>query len=444
MSGWQSVVSEAAQRAAQAPVPVRRKAVAVIADTLGVMLAGGRRAQVRALAAALGARPGGEGAQVVTDGLPVAAPYAAALVNGTAGTWLELDEAADTGVHAGAHVLAAVLALAQDRHLPGDRLLLGFLAGYEATAALHGRYSLTYPVHPHAGLAGAGAAAGLAVMLGSDPLACARIAGTLALTPTWDACHDGSTARHAFAGTSAASAVQALLMSEAGFTGSPTALDTLYGSVAGCLTDPPRRPVPGGFHILRNSTKLHAACLTIHTAIDAVLALTHPHDDVPPVHVADIESIEVHTTTLVARVAGALPNGSELSRRFSLPHAVAVAAVHGRAGAGDFGDDEQAAHLAARVRVRIDPDLPQGPHDFPARLTVHTPQGTRTASVRHPRGHHTRPPDDALLRAKFAQLTEFLQHPGLYERLLDLEHVPDTSALLPPMPHAAPQDNMRT
>src|SRR5262247_1383085 len=73
------------------PEPVQRKAKLVFLDTLGVILAGSVRPEVRALRERL-ATGAGNGATVYARGWPSQDPRTAALMNGTAGRAIELCE----------------------------------------------------------------------------------------------------------------------------------------------------------------------------------------------------------------------------------------------------------------------------------------------------------------------------------------------------------------
>src|SRR5437764_15450254 len=74
-----------------APEPVQRHAKLVLLDTLGVILAGAERPEVRELRGAL-AGTAGTGATVFARGWPTQDPRTAALLNGIAGRSIQLCE----------------------------------------------------------------------------------------------------------------------------------------------------------------------------------------------------------------------------------------------------------------------------------------------------------------------------------------------------------------
>ncbi|MBF6620581.1 MAG: MmgE/PrpD family protein [Patulibacter sp.] len=426
MREWEELVTACGDADWRSVEPqVRRRAALVLADTVGAVIAGAARPDGARVVAALAAdeAPRTGGAWLPGTNARASASTAA-FAYGTVGTWLELDEAAASGVHAGVHVAAAVLAAGQCARVDGARLLDGFLAGYEATAALHERHAPRYPVHPHAGLAAVGAAVGVAVMLGVGVREPARIAATLPVVPVWDACFEGATARHAFAGAAAASAVRAVELAAAGMTGASGALDTLFADVLGGAGGAVTAPCVTRPRLLASTIKQHAACMTCHTAIEAALALT-PDDP------SSITAVRVWTTADVADKVGRPARANELSGRFSLPYAVATALIRGRSDPTAFTPDPVVAALADRIEVLVDPDLPTRDHAMPARVEVTTRAGTTTRQVPVVDGSAQRPASDEAIREKFRASSG---DAALLKRIERIDELEDAGALFAPPP----------
>src|SRR5919202_1367451 len=79
-----------------------------------------------------------------------AAALDAALLNGTAGTWLELDEGnLFAKGHPGIQVVPAAVALAQERGSSGADLLAAVALGYEISARISRAANVRLSVHPH-------------------------------------------------------------------------------------------------------------------------------------------------------------------------------------------------------------------------------------------------------------------------------------------------------
>lgn len=399
----------------------------VVADTVGVMLGGGRHPEIEALVSTddpLFPAPMEGDARLLVPGLPGADPTTAAFVNATAGAFLELDEGYRPTGHPAMHVLPAALAAAQALHASGREFLAAVLGGYEVTARLFEAYKLTYPLHPHGHFGAVGAAVAVARLRGVGATEPAAIASTLPLLPVWQPCIEGATARNAYTGVAAAIGLTAHRLASAGFTGSHDAQPSAFGELVGRLVKPGAltEPVdPCRLRITRNYLKLHSACALSHSALDAVLAL----GEIPAEEVA---SVEVETVSNNLKIAGqARPN--DLSTRFSTPYAVAAAIFHGHTRPEAFVHDERVAELAHRVEVRAAEDLEESwPEAAPARVTVYTREGSLTNRVDNPRGHHSDPASPEELRAKF-ELLSGGGYEGLYDRLLRIDEMDDMALL---------------
>jgi len=414
--------------------PVRRHAVHVVADTIGVSLAGGRTAEMVRLrdaqlsgTALAPAAPDRDGATVLAPGAAPATAEEAAFLNATAGSFLELDEGIRPTGHPAMHVVPAALAAAEVAHRSGAELLGAVVAGYEVAARLFTAFRLTPPTHPHGHLAGVGAAVAAALLLGEDPLAVAGIAATTPTIPIWNACYEGATARNTAMGLAAQNALRAVRLHRAGFRGSAESIGALFGQVTGhvaaadALTEAvdPERPA-----ILRNYFKRHSACALTHGAIDAVLSL-------PPVPVEQISAVEVRTVANNLKLdRQAAPN--DLSARFSLPYAVAAVLTARVSDLATFDYRPAVADLARRVTVSVDAELErQWPQHSPTHVVVHAGQRLE-ASVADPHGHHHDPLTADELRGKFFALAGELG-PRLWGRLLELDRAPDAARILEPL-----------
>jgi 2-methylcitrate dehydratase PrpD len=403
------------------PERLRAHAALVLADTIGAVLAGAEHREVSALARDIS----GGSSTVLVPGLPRSTPTDAAFINGTAGTFLELDEACPPFSHPAIHVLPAALAVAEDLGRSGAELMTAFVAGYEVVVRLFDAYRMPYPVHPHGHLGAVGAAVAVAMLRRADPVEPALIAASLPILATWDPCLDGSTVRNTWAGIASETGIRANRLSEAGFTGSPTAQDTAFGTLIGTLAEPDAltRPVdPERLRIGTNYFKFHSACAGTHPALDAALALG-------PIDAEHVESILVETAPQNWKLNGR-SQGNDLSNRFSIPYAVAAAIVHGHTGPAAFATEPRVMRLAELVEVRAAPDLDSPSTDrMPARVTVVVSGRTETASVEQPYGHPARPASAERLREKFRAIVRLRGKDPLYERLLAVEECADVSGL---------------
>src|ERR1051325_5507956 len=113
------------------PEPVRRHTKLVFLDTLGVILAGSERPEVRQLRERLSATAG-TGATVYACSWPQQDPRNAALLNGIAGRSIELCEGLRlVSGQAAMQVLPGVLAVGEQAGSSGREILAALLLGYE-------------------------------------------------------------------------------------------------------------------------------------------------------------------------------------------------------------------------------------------------------------------------------------------------------------------------
>lgn len=394
----------------------------IIADTLAVITAGARSPEMIKLTAA---RAGGGPATVLGSSGTTAPPEAAAFLNATAGTFIELDEGMRPTGHPAMHVVPAALAVAEQQGATGAALLRSVIAGYEVTSRLFTAFRLTYPVHPHGHFGAVGAAVAVAELLGSDPVEAARIASTTPLLPVWQPCYEGATVRNTYTGWANEIGVRSAALADAGFTGSAQALEASYGQVAGTLVDPDALTAEldhDQLGIRRNYFKRHSACALSHAALDALLS-----EPLPPID--QIEGVRVETVQNNLKL-DRLAHPNSLSGRFSLPYAVATAIVLGRTDVEAFAFRPEVATWSERVTIEAAEDLEEcWPDAAPARVTVVTRDETITRRVDNPHGHHSDPLTADEVREKFEELTGVPNDAGLWSRLTNLVEVDDCRSL---------------
>src|SRR6202162_1522916 len=123
------------------PEAVRRHTRLVLLDTLGVILAGGERPEVRQLRERL-APTAGTGAAVYARGWPAQDARTAALLNGIAGRSIELCEGLRfVSGQAAMQVLPGVLAVGEQAGSSGRDMLMALLLGYDVAARLAGGFT---------------------------------------------------------------------------------------------------------------------------------------------------------------------------------------------------------------------------------------------------------------------------------------------------------------
>lgn len=412
----------------------------IFADSVGVMTAGARSAEMAALAAdpslGLTAAPTpAASARALIQPCRYGDPATVAWLNGTAGTFLELDEGFRPTGHPAIQVIPAALAVAEAAAASGRELVTAVVAGYEVAARLFETFTLPRAMHPHGHFGAIGAATAVAMLRRTDPVALARIAATQPLLTGWDACYAGATARNTWSGHANRAGVQADMLHRAGFTG---ALASHLSVVAPHVTDLAALTAPVTAETLcigRNYVKFHSACALTHSSLDALLEAWARLESRDPWAVRQVTVTTVSANLRVDR----LPEANSLSTRFSLPYAIAAALLTGSTAPASFEWNEQVAEYANRVAVRADPAMDASwPASAPARVRIETVSESSEASVDNPHGHSSRPASRAELRDKFVSLLAPPTGPAealgrSFDVLADLGRVADCSTLpLPP------------
>src|SRR5256885_7021866 len=278
------------------PEPVQRHTKLVLLDTLGVILAGGERPEVRQLRERLGGTAG-TGATVYARGWPTHDPRTAALLNGIAGRSIELCEGLRlVSGQAAMQVLPGVLAVGEHARRPGREMLAALLLGYDVA----GRLSAGFTPRPLAHQNGQGsllaAAAAGARLRGLDAAGISRsmrIATTLLLTPSYTNAVAGATTLNVAGGMSGFASALAPELALAGFTAQTDAIEEALGNLVGSSfsSDGLLDELGSTWQITRNYFRLYACCNPIHPALDCLreaLAELRPSPD-------QIERIEVAT-----------------------------------------------------------------------------------------------------------------------------------------------------
>ena len=422
------------------PSAVRERACLVIADSLGVTAHGMQIAEMRAFVERhlAGARPGR--ASVVgtahrTD------PASAALLNGTAGTWIDMNEGnLHANGHPGIQVIPLAWALAEEDRRTGAELLAAFIVGYEVSARIKRASATRLAIHPHGTFGTIGAAVALARLNGYSPAATRTIinvSATLGIAASRRALTTGATVRNVYTGLSGSMGWLAHTLVQSGFTGEPDAVASVYGAIYAERFDPEAavRGLGDEFLLPRGFIKVHACGRYIHGALDGVETLMTRR----PLAPESIKAIRVRTYAMAASLAHADVR-SEFGARFSLPFAVASLLCHGRSGLDNYDAasiaDPRIQALARRVEVVEDPAFTRAfPGRQPTEVTVVLTDGTELsehADFHRGEAEHPHPP--AAVREKFLELATPVwgreRAENLYARVLDLERAAEVPSVL--------------
>src|SRR6516165_5650617 len=246
----------------------------VLADCIGCMAAGAIVPEMRRLAS-LKVAEGTGVASVIGTGQMLAAD-AAAFINGTAGTWHDLDEGnLSTRTHAGIQLVPAALAEAETRALSGAKLLEAVILAYEASARIWRATKARHAVHPHGTYGPLAAAMALSKLRGDSARAIAvavNIATTLGIAASRNSLNDGATVRNVYSGHSGRAGYEALGLRDAGFTGEANAVASIMGNIYGSEFDAGVATADLGrtWWIRRNYFKRFATGRYAHGALDLI------------------------------------------------------------------------------------------------------------------------------------------------------------------------------
>jgi 2-methylcitrate dehydratase PrpD len=392
------------------PGSVRQHAKLVLLDTLGVILAGSVRPEVRQLRERL-AGTAGSGATVFAHGWAAHDPRTAALLNGIAGRAIELCEGLRlVSGQAAMQVLPGVLAAGESARASGREMLAALILGYEVAGRLCAGFTPRPFAHQNGQASLLAAAAGGARVRGlgaAEVSRAMRIAATLLLTPSYTNTVAGATALNVAGGMSGFVGAFAPDLALAGFEAQDDAIEEALGKMVGEGFSPDGLLDELGerWDITRNYFRLHACCNPIHPALDClseILTRLKPQPD-------DIERIDVATYRF-ASVMQRIEPSNYFAARYSLPHAAAVMVVKGEVSHASMDDaaltDPAIAALRRRVHVAEDPDMSAvAPRLRPARVTVSLKNGQRdTHACDSHRGDFQRPFAESEIRSKFREL----------------------------------------
>jgi 2-methylcitrate dehydratase PrpD len=177
------------------PSEVVEHARRIFLDTLGVILGGSVEPQVKALASRLGRR-NGDPCTIIGHHLR-ASKLNAALVNGTAATWLDFDSGHRPppgkpllpAAHPPVHLVPAALAAAEAAGASGTEFVTALVVGYDVGARIGMASRLRPEIHPHGTYHNVSAASAVARIEGGDLEGLKRTIGLgihLEIIPTFE------------------------------------------------------------------------------------------------------------------------------------------------------------------------------------------------------------------------------------------------------------------
>ncbi len=429
------------------PPEIVRQARACIIDTVGVALYGSRLPWSRIVAQT--ARRYGAGGACTLLGhadVRVHAP-SAALAHGTFCHAFEQDSLRrpGAGVHPGATVFPAALAVAEEAGASGKQLLTAFVAGVEVmfrigAASHHSSEALGFHAPgitgPYGAAIAAGVVRGLSAAQLSDALGIAGSmgGGLLAFTKS----SQGAMVKRLHMGRGAESGVLAALLASDGFDGPHTVLEGRFGFLEAYCRNGDAAELTAGlgktWETRRICIKAYPSHVTAHTPIQALRQLMQDHaftaDDITRLQITGSDKLLSHHDIREP--------GDIMQAQYSVPFCVALACVRNPADPRSW-DDGALADVRIRdlCRTLILAPFPAGEKADSAwhtRVAVQLRDGrSLSADGKVFRGMPEDPLSDDDTARKFRLLVTGTQSAGtgaaetLLGQLQELEHATDMS-----------------
>jgi 2-methylcitrate dehydratase PrpD len=382
---------------AGAPAPMQTVCQSLLIDVAGLCIAARHSDFMRATFAATD----DPGACTVIGRPDPRSLSMAALCNGTAAHGEDFDDTYEGGpAHAGAVIVPALLAAAEQHRLSGAQLARGIAVGCEVICrlcAVAPKLVHKAGFHPTAVFGGIGAAAGVGAALNLNAKQLVDAMGIAASMSSGiiEYLADGAWTKRMHPGWAAQAGYRAARMAEAGFIGPRTVFEGAHGFFHAFA-----RTHEGNFTAMLDGFGKQWLAATIAFKPYACGTMTHPYIDCARKLVregldpAQVESIECETAEgIVHRLWEPLdkkqnpPNG--YAAKFSTPYSIAVGMLRDDAGLGDY--EESVVHdlavraLAGKVHYIIDPNNP-----YPNQFTGHLRVTLRNGEVREARQGHFR------------------------------------------------------
>ncbi len=395
LCGW-----AAALELEQIPPAALERVALIIGDDMAAILSAQDEPQLRAFHEQLVRESARPQATLLRKGGPRLDARSAALGNGVAASWNELDEGyRKAPCHAGIHVLPALFAVAEKEGLAVRDVLRAAVGAYEITGRIARAWrSLVPPLHPHAlfNSVGAAAAAALARKLDGGRLLLALTGAVTMVSPgPYNHAMRGALVRNAWAGAGAQAGMLAVDLALHGIGGLASSPYDVYTGCLGGEADAAQltEGLGSDWAVCEGYHKLYACCQYAHSALDALLDIFARRPDVKGG--AQVSSIEVETHRLGLMIDDDHPQ-TTLAAKFSMPHAVAAMLAYGHAGVEAFSSASLShagvAALRKKVVLKPHPAVGAWPLDRPGRVTLLLESGEKlSADCASARGGPDRP-----------------------------------------------------
>jgi 2-methylcitrate dehydratase PrpD len=372
------------------PDAARQRMALIMADDIAAILSAQDEPEVFAFHKHLRSESSRGEATLLRHGGPKIEARSAALGNGLAASWNEMDEGyRKSPCHAGIYLLPALFAVAERDGLTLREVMRAGIGAYEITARFARAWrSIMPPLHPHGifNSVGAAAAVGLARKLDAQRLLLAVSGASTMVSPgPYNHAINGALVRNAWAAAGAQTGMLAVELAEAGIGGFASSPYDVYASCFHAETDAAQltNDLGADWAVCDGYHKLYACCQYAHASLDALAELLARRPELKGGE--RVASIVVETDPRGMTLDNYQP-ATTLAAKFSMPHAVVSALVHGSAGVDAFSSeslkDPRVASLRKKVEMKPHPDVQPWPNDRPGRITLVLDGGEKLTAER--------------------------------------------------------------
>lgn len=410
------------------PARVISQAVLILGDNLAAMISAGEEPELRAYHQQLVSQSRSNEATLFRRGAPRVGMAEAAVGNGLASTWNELDDGyTRTAVHPGALSQPLILAAAQAGRVSLADMLRAVVGAYEIGTRFARAWSGTLPrLHPHGVWNTVCAAAGLALIRRYDSRQLQQTltaAASMASPGPYSHPIDGALIRNAWPAAGSWLGIFACDLARLGIAGTPGGPYDVFTRGLGAPAQPDELVVGLGteWTVCDGYHKLYGACHHSHAAMEAIESILANRPELRGGSM--VSEAVVEGSAMAMNFDNAEPH-TTLGAKFSIPHAVAATLAHGASDPNNFFDASlrDPAILALRQRVRLErlPEVKAWPLDRPARVTLTLNTGERlSAMCEAALGSPARPLEPERVLQKIAELSD-ADAPGLATAITSL------------------------
>lgn len=397
------------------PDDVRARARQCLLDALGCGLFGSLQPWSMMLAEEMIAEGSAGDSSVIGHDARLSAP-AAAMCNGLAIHGYELDDLiAGSIIHPAAAVIPAALATAEAEGAPGERLVLGIVAGYEIMHRVAVAIGVTpsrlgFHVTSLVAPVGAAMAAGMVMRLDAAQmtsalgLSCSAASGIKAFATG----HGGGMVKRLHLGRGAEAGVRACHLARRGFSGPPFAIDGRFGllEIYGGDTAAPERLTDGlgaSWAIRDIWFKVYPICGWIQSVVQILSDLRGARAFVP----ADIAAVRVGVSSYAAANNGNPAPVDTMGAQYSIPFCAALALLGNPKDPDEYGQERLGDPAMRAVQSKVEVHVSAAaeavyPDKFAADVELRLTDGSvMQMSVPECRGTPADPCSDEELEQKF-------------------------------------------